>query len=171
MPPPIIVRFVIVALQVRVLTIPRFEDYRVPTPIPERKSNAFIATHDGPNEAPEHFNKRISEVAKEGPDFAGHYAVVRWSCGSNCESIAIVDIRTRKVYEAPFMDVTGGPYVPPDELLSYELDSSLLIVKGSTETAQTVDKGPWGTFYYRWDGRRLILIRAIPAPRYMKPDP
>jgi hypothetical protein len=157
--------------QVGTPAIPRFEDFRVPTPISKRKDIAIIASDDGgPTETPDHFKKRIRDAAKGGPDFAGHYTVVKWTCGSNCAGLAITDVLTGAVYDTPFMLVTGGVYVPPNEVISYRLDSNLLIIKGSVETPSTESNGPWGTFYYRWDGRRLILIRSVPGPRFMAPN-
>ena len=48
---------------------PRFEDLRVPTPIPARKKRAEIA-----DRAPD-VDKQLSDAAKEGPDFAGHFFI------------------------------------------------------------------------------------------------
>jgi hypothetical protein len=148
----------------------RFEDFRVPTPIPERKDIATIASPDDWRETTDHIKQRIRDAAKDGPGFAGHYAVVKWTCGSNCAGMAITDVLTGAVYETPFMLVTGGVYVPPNEVISYRLDSSLLIIKGSVETPATESNGPWGTFYYRWNGRRLVLIRSVRGPRFMAPN-
>jgi hypothetical protein len=34
-------------------------------------------------------------------NFAGHYCLVYWGCGSPCKQSAIVDLRTGKVYDGP----------------------------------------------------------------------
>ena len=44
------------------------------------------------------FRTRIREGAKQGPNFAGHYTIVFWGCGTGCVSLAIVDARTGKVF-------------------------------------------------------------------------
>ena len=45
---------------------------------------------------------RFRTVIKRGaagpPDFAGHYRVVTWGCGTNCINFAIVDKKTGEVY-------------------------------------------------------------------------
>lgn len=38
----------------------------------------------------------IASAAKKGANFAGHYAVVEWGCGSNCQEHAVVDVATGK---------------------------------------------------------------------------
>ncbi|MDB4950741.1 MAG: hypothetical protein JWM27_3390 [Gemmatimonadetes bacterium] len=56
-------------------------------------------------------------VAK-GANFAGHYAVVTWGCGTACERFALVDVRTGKVWMSP-MELTRGA--------QYRVDSGLFI--------------------------------------------
>src|SRR5947208_3010419 len=48
------------------------------------------------------FRTRIREAAKGGPNFAGHYTIVEWGCGTSCISVAISDTETGMVYEGPF---------------------------------------------------------------------
>lgn len=45
-----------------------------------------------------------------GPNFAGHYIVVRWPCGSPCGMMAIVDAETGKFYSPP---ISEGFLLPP----------------------------------------------------------
>lgn len=41
---------------------------------------------------------RHREARKGGANFAGHYALTRWGCGTDCFLIGIVDIRTGDAY-------------------------------------------------------------------------
>jgi hypothetical protein len=141
---------------------PRFEDFRVPTPIPPRNGAAFVTNHVPDPE------KEISESAKEGPDFAGHFVIERFSCGSGCTSFVIVNVVTLKVFRNDF-DVAYSfcpANRPPgaEAELAYKLDSRLLIVTGAIETLSRtrgeVD-GPCGYFYYLWDGRSLKQIHSV----------
>jgi len=43
------------------------------------------------------FYTRITETVSSGPNFAGHYTVVYWGCGTDCYGYAIVDAATGKV--------------------------------------------------------------------------
>ena len=47
------------------------------------------------------FRTRITEGAKSGPNFAGHYTVVRWGCGAGAFMFVVVDSITGKIYEPP----------------------------------------------------------------------
>ena len=40
------------------------------------------------------FRTRIRDGASRGPNFAGHYTIADWGCGTSCVSIAVVDARS-----------------------------------------------------------------------------
>jgi len=145
--------------------VPRFEDFKVSTPLPQRERTAFVARPELEPDA--EFNRSLRVAAKEGPDFAGQYAVVRWGCGSNCAVLAIVNARTGKIYRVPGF-VAGGAYIPPDHVLSYRLDSSLLLVTGSIDGGD--EHGRCGKYYYNWNGTRLSLLKTVPFPCNADPD-
>jgi len=68
-----------------------------------------------------------------GPNFAGHYVIVTWGCGSPCLMAAIVDLETGRVLPPPFYHGPGHSYFqvpwafPMAPALAYRLDSRLLI--------------------------------------------
>lgn len=95
------------------------------------------------------FRTVLRKGAQQGPNFAGHFTVVEWGCGSDCIVFAIVDATTGKVYE------TGMP--PVNDAypcgLSYKLESRLFVVeKSSTPTS---DCKAW---LYTWDGSRFMPV-------------
>jgi hypothetical protein len=51
-----------------------------------------------------------------GPNFAGHYFVIRWGCGSDCLMMAVVDAKTGKVYDPPLSGAGTELYVNMDML-------------------------------------------------------
>lgn len=67
------------------------------------------------------FRTTITEQAKEGPNFAGHYTVATWGCGTECEGYAIIDTITGKI-------VVYEPYIAHkvSDGLIYSLDSNIL---------------------------------------------
>jgi hypothetical protein len=73
------------------------------------------------------------ELAAAGPNFAGHYVIVKWGCGSPCLMAAIVDLKTGRVFPPPFHHGPGHSYFqvpgafPAVPTLAYRLDSQLLI--------------------------------------------
>jgi len=120
---------------------PRFEDY----PIRE----AFKGTPSAPSlVTPEERRYRtvirrgvemgygVAEppIGKErrGPNFAGHYFIVRWGCGSPCLMAAIVDAKSGHILPPPFHlgprnSCFQVPWNFPMEPLDYRLNSRLLI--------------------------------------------
>src|SRR4051812_16720645 len=78
------------------------------------------------------FRTVLREGAKAGPNFAGHYTVVTFGCGTECQRLAIVDARSGFVYFPPqtqpnsYLMVTDQS--PP---FQYRLDSELLILTGA----------------------------------------
>jgi hypothetical protein len=48
------------------------------------------------------FRAAIDEAVSKGPNFAGKYAVAQWSCGSNCQGHAVVNVESGKI-------ITFGP--------------------------------------------------------------
>lgn len=73
-----------------------------------------------------------AELATPGPNFAGHYAIVTWGCGSPCLMAAILDLKTGRAFPPPFHHGPGHSYfqVPwewPMKAFDYRLDSRLLI--------------------------------------------
>jgi len=66
------------------------------------------------------YKTRIKEAAKGGPDFAGHYSVAEWGCGSNCQAFAFIDSQTGKVFDP-------GGREGADRGFSFTLNSTLFI--------------------------------------------
>ena len=50
------------------------------------------------------------EMKGPDPNFAGHYFIVTWGCGSPCLMAAIVDGETWRVYPPPFHHGPGYSY-------------------------------------------------------------
>ena len=132
--------------------LPTFADYPAKGKFKGKPARAKIRTKDA-----RMYRTAITEGAKEGPNFAGHYTIVQWGCGTACLGFAIVDANTGRVTMAPFY--VGMGYDLSDELkerdlIEYKLDSRLLIVTGTRD-----DKGQ-GQYFYAWDGKRLKLVRT-----------
>jgi hypothetical protein len=111
------------------------------------------------------YRTRIREAAAEGPDFAGHFKIAEWGCGSGCAGIAIIDEKTGAVYDGPFAFVSmlpgfrysELPELDPSAMLQRKLNSRLLIVHGCPEEKNCA------SYYYEWTGSRFKLLKRIPA--------
>jgi len=66
------------------------------------------------------YRTEITEQASDGINYAGHYTVAKWGCGTNCIGFAIIDaINGKVVYYAPHNEEGNG--------LTYSFDSRILI--------------------------------------------
>lgn len=126
---------------------PRFEDY--PAPVYSEKS-APVQIKGAQSRR---YASRLRAMADRPANFAGHYVLAAWGCGASCVMAAAIDARTGAVAWVPFtvccwdVDVT--------EPLEYRQDSRLLITHGSrNESGASNDTG-----YFRFDGKRFILVR------------
>ncbi len=82
----------------------------------------------------------IRQAASRGPNFAGHYVVAKWGCGTGCTQFVIIDSETGKVLDPPFREVDcPSPSAPSGheaewscypEVLNYSISSRLLTVEG-----------------------------------------
>lgn len=105
------------------------------------------------------FESQIRQQAQPPSNFAGHYKIAEWGCGSACVSIAIIDLKTGEVYDGPFSTLGYGipyRYEGGSAELEYKPQSRLLIVRGCPE-----DKN-CATYYYEWNSNRFRQLRAEP---------
>ncbi|MEJ7575951.1 MAG: hypothetical protein WKF74_02980 [Pyrinomonadaceae bacterium] len=98
------------------------------------------------------FRTRLRETAKQGANFAGHYAVGRWGCGTECIRIGIVNLRTGQAYVSPFYASVG---------VVTRVDSRLLVVAPAEQIKEQYgDDAPdyLHPRYFVWRKNRLVLI-------------
>jgi hypothetical protein len=100
--------------------------------------------------------------AEPGPNFAGHYIIVTWNCGSPCTMMAIVDAVTGTVYNSPMTNnlqmswLDGGPWLPQ---VQFRRNSRLVIMTPVPAMA----KRPIFTHYFLWKDNQWILLRKVPC--------
>jgi len=106
-------------------------------------------------------------VAK-GPNFAGHYAVVGWGCGTSCVQFAVVDLKSGEVVFPDDFTVISGAHLYADEFekdsgggqfwgLRYKVNSKLLIAIGTLDE----DEEREGAFYYLLQKGKLKKIFSV----------
>jgi len=96
----------------------------------------------------------LREGAWRGPNFAGHYTIVTWNCGStDCATVAVVDAVTGHVYFT--FDVESD--------IHFRRTSRLLVVdpriKYATEAAVP---GPRIQAWYLWNGHAFAPLDSVP---------
>jgi hypothetical protein len=65
------------------------------------------------------FITRIKEGCKEGVNFAGHFTLVYWGCGTACQYGVVVDRKTGKIYNK-YMSSMGSKYRKDSKLIIME---------------------------------------------------
>src|SRR5438552_10207925 len=76
---------------------PQFQDFPVSNVWHGKNAKLRLRTY---NE--KLFLTRLTEAAKGPPDFAGHYKIAGWGCGSVCASGALIDLKTGAIHPLPF---------------------------------------------------------------------
>ncbi len=103
-----------------------------------------------------HFRTVLRTAATQMPNFAGNIVVTRWGCGSGCESFALINVQTGKVW-FPNFDM----FYPFDNFkkgmgIYYQPDSNLFVAIGCQEGWSA----PPTVYYYLWTGKTLNLLKT-----------
>jgi hypothetical protein len=117
------------------------------------------------------FRTRIREGAKSGPNFAGHYTLISWGCGTSCQQYALVDAVNGHVFDLPFRYVSSQPAygisegVDVDRLPDFGRSqaspkSRLFVVGGCFDE----DEKRCGWHFYEMTEKGLSLLKTVPFP-------
>jgi hypothetical protein len=98
--------------------LPRFEDHRVTRTFSGKPASVNLRS----NPKARLFRTMLKLSAEKGPNFAEHYTVGTWGCGSDCRMVAVIDAVNGRVYFAPFEVSTGA---------TFRIDSNLFIANES----------------------------------------
>jgi len=130
---------------------PRFGDYPAGAPYTGRNAAPVLATQEV-----RRFRTMIRNGAREKPNFASHFIVASWGCGTDCELGAIIDARSGRVVMLPV--VAGLPEDAGTESghFEYHLDSRLLVMNGMIR-----EEPPMGSHYFVFDGQRLTPLKSV----------
>jgi len=133
---------------------PRFEDFRVTEVFKGKPPNIDLRTV-----MQKRYPTQIRKQAILPANFAGHFRIAEWGCGTSCGMLAVIDLKTGKVYDGPFQDMDYGEqyrYEGGSQDLEYRVSSSLLVARGCPEFKNC------GTYYYEWKGDKFDLLRFVP---------
>jgi hypothetical protein len=125
---------------------PRFEDF----PVAEKWNQApALVKLTTPSDRM--FRTRLTNAAKVPPNFAGHYSIAIWGCGSNCISGAVVDLQTGTVMSPPLatsaahFSICQSAY--ENSGVDYRLDSRLMIVRCGLNYSERLDRNIPDNYY------------------------
>ena len=100
-------------------------------------------------------------------DFAGHFIIAEWGCGSGCTQAAIIDAKTGKVFfpQVLWEVIAGDISLGEVDMLTYKKDSRLLVIAGyHGKKTPGSDIAPHGISYFEWTGKELKLLKFIKKP-------
>jgi hypothetical protein len=138
----------------------------LPVPVMTGKPTAVnLNSHSGARK----FRTALRLGASEGPNFAGHFTIVTWGCGTDCVQHALVDAKTDTVFFPPeiatIFTFWGGPESPGVQETQFRVDSALLILAGSTPTHSDL-----GLTYLRWTGTRFVEVEHVAKPQWQEAE-
>jgi hypothetical protein len=107
------------------------------------------------------FRTRLTEAGGQPPNFAGHYRITYWGCGSNCAASAVIDLQSGDVYPPSL----GGRGQGWDRWIScagsfegtgdwFRVDSRLVIVRCGLNFDQN-GKNRSDVYYVLWEGNKF----------------
>jgi hypothetical protein len=111
------------------------------------------------------FRTKLREGAAAGPNFAGHYSLVWWGCGNECQTMAVVDLTTGYVFgiegESEFVMASRG--------VDFKLSSRLLIIDppcpDDYNPCLSSERGTIPVRYYVVHQKGLRLVHETPCHR------
>jgi len=110
------------------------------------------------------FRTQLLKSASTGPNFASHYTVASWGCGSDgCTSFSIIDAKTGEILDGVGTTVSRSCKQDwQEKILIFKPDSRLFIINGNLNDENL------GVFYYELKNKKLKLIKSRHHPREMK---
>lgn len=108
------------------------------------------------------YRTNLRNAAKEGVNFAGHYILTTWGCGTNCSQSAIIDARNGRVFFPRELEGAGFGFceLPDDsEPLVSQADSRLLILNGFKGGDLEVENARCGIYYLEWTGTKFKQVK------------
>lgn len=143
---------------------PAFADY--PVAVERGLRHGTVAKPVLESKTAKQYRSVISQEFREKANFAGHYRVGIWGCGTDCRNFAIIDKETGAVYTMPGIDEISGVMGNDDERVDFRPDSRLLVISGCFNDDCIPDNTPAnpkaGKYFYVWNGKKLQLIDSSP---------
>ena len=116
------------------------------------------------------FRTNLRNAAKGKVNFAGHFIITTWGCGTGCSQSAIIDQRDGRIFfPNEFSGVGQGFCEPPENAnpldspqmldeeyapIIYKTDSRLLVLNGLSSNSLE-SEGKCGTHYLEWTGKQF----------------
>jgi hypothetical protein len=146
--------------------VPKFSDYLVRQVWQGKSAKMRVTTASDPL-----LSARFQSASKEPPNFAGHYRVVLWGCGSECINGGMVDLKIGRVLSPPLVEtleaqknfnICQSAYAP--SRIEFHKNSRLMIVHCGLNFVMHLNKNVPDAQYFVWDGKQFRLLRRLHLP-------
>lgn len=131
--------------------VPRFEDYPVKEVFTGKSAEPILQTDEQRDGA-----TYYRAVADYGANFAGHYAVVILTCGTNCTMVDFLDTKTGKIVAGTFSNSGWQKIHDSFRDIEFRRDSRLIAFAGVID-----EKGPSGWHFYLFDDGKLKKLHTV----------
>ena len=141
--------------------VPRFQDYSAP--VFRGKAAPLKLT----TPLARGYRTRLREGARRAVNFAGHYTLHTWSCGTGCLQTAFIDAKTGEVFFPEELNGFIVCFYQPEavkdleEALQFQKGSRLIVMSGYPVSERDRDAPKKGFYYYEWTGRELKLLKFV----------
>jgi hypothetical protein len=130
--------------------VPTFAQYRVRAEKITPKA-VNLASHKNARM----YRTNLRNAAREGVNFAGHFILTTWGCGTNCNEGAIIDARTGRVFfpkELEGFSIGQGKWSYDLEVIDFKPNSTLIAINGYSGGYLNRDNAAEGIYFYQWTG-------------------
>jgi len=115
------------------------------------------------------FRTNLTNAAKEPPNFAGHYRLMFWGCGSNCAAGALIDLETGEVSQPPQARPNASGWdrwiisagMMEGAGIDFRIDSRLVVVRSGISYSERVNKNIPNVAYFLWEDNRFRRILFV----------
>jgi len=135
--------------------LPRFDDYPVTQIYSGKVAPLKLTNSQEPERERFQWAMENSKV-----DYAGHYIVHTWICGSECVAGVAIDAKTGRV--SPWWEVRLN--YRTEKPVDYKVNSSLIILSGCRGDQKSE------MHYYRIRKGRFVHLRSVPSKLRSEPD-
>ena len=117
------------------------------------------------------YRTRLRKGAQQPVNFAGHYQLVQWGCGTECSAGALIDALNGQVTFLPTV-VTQGMEAAMDakfKAIEFRANSRLIVFSG-----QINETGVLGTHFDLWNGsgfQELLTLPFVPPATEAQQQP
>jgi hypothetical protein len=109
------------------------------------------------------FRTRLREANSGGINFAGHYVIATWGCGTGCLYGAVINTWNGRVYFPKELKAMGAGFgeLSDTDLLQYQKNSRLLILSGYAGGNIESDNPEYGVSYLIWQGTKFNRVKFV----------